>query len=115
MSACRIDVLKLRNACSKYKVLLAAYWRIFGGSNIEESLQLAFHGFNRWRIQEKINTSVSKFELKTFKMESLLACINVLFFILQKPWPPCQGCKAGQVPVAKAMIQQCYANGFWLH
>ncbi len=59
--------------CSS-EVLLACRFKIWGGSNIDERLERAYASFNAWRIANKETTSLSKFELKTFKMTSCLSC-----------------------------------------
>ena len=61
---------------SSFEVLLACRFKVWGGSNIEERLQLAHASFNAWRIANKVNTSLTKFELKTFKMTSCLSCMH---------------------------------------
>ena len=58
-----------------HEVLLACRFKVWGGSNIEERLRRAFASFNAWRIANKVNTSLTKFELKTFKMTSCLSCV----------------------------------------
>ena len=58
-----------------HEVLLACRFKVWGGSNIEERLRRAFASFNAWRIANKVNTSLTKFELKTFKMTSCLSCM----------------------------------------
>ena len=59
---------------SSSEVLLACRFKIWGGSNIDGRLERAHASFNAWRIANKENTSLSKFELKTFKMTSCLSC-----------------------------------------
>jgi len=54
------------------QVLLACRWHVFSGHSIEERLQRAFDSFHSWCIAEKKKSSINKFELKTFKMASLL-------------------------------------------
>ena len=54
------------------EVLLACRWHLFGGNNIDARLSNAFDSFDIWRRAMKLNTSLTKFELATFKMTSLL-------------------------------------------
>ena len=55
-----------------FQVLLACRWRVFGGKTIDDRLENAFDSFTSWRIATKTTTSLTKFELKTFKMDSPL-------------------------------------------
>ena len=64
-----------------HEVLLACRFKVWGGSNIEERLQRAHGSFNSWRIANKVNTSLTKFELKTFKMTSSLSCMHFSSFL----------------------------------
>ena len=51
---------------------MACRFRLWGGHNNDERLSLGFSKFDAWRRAEKKSTSLTKFELKTFKMKSLL-------------------------------------------
>ena len=61
-----------REFTSSCIVLCACHWRLWGGANIERRLALAYDDFRRWRVLNKTNSSINKFELKTFKMTSPL-------------------------------------------
>lgn len=54
------------------KVLLACYWRVFVGHNIDERLEGAYNSFRAWCVAEKKQSSLKRFDLKTFKMSSYL-------------------------------------------
>lgn len=102
-----------------HEVLLACRFKVWGGSNIEERLRRAHESFNAWRIANKANTSLTKFELKTFKMTSSLSCMHFSYNFclcmfaysvdLQR-----SGCNAKHGDVEKVMTRPCYRNGSWL-
>ena len=54
------------------EVLLACRWHIWPGHNVPERLGHAFDSFHTWCLSTKKRSSISKFELKTFKMSSYL-------------------------------------------
>ena len=69
--ACKQHVPNIQLHCTA-EVLLACRWHLFGGNNIEARLSRAFESFDVWRRTMQCNTSLTKFELATFKMTSLL-------------------------------------------
>lgn len=50
---------------------MACHLRWWPGNNIDERLGHAYSSFNAWRRLHRVNTTVVKFELKTFKCTSL--------------------------------------------
>jgi len=54
------------------EVLLACVCKIWGGRNIEQRLANGFASFHTWKTANKQSSSLTKFELKTFKMSSSL-------------------------------------------
>lgn len=54
------------------EVLLACVCKIWGGRNIEQRLANGFASFHTWKTANKQSSSLTKFELKTFKMTSSL-------------------------------------------
>ena len=52
---------------------------MWGGKVIEDRLNRAYESFRSWRVAERTYTSISHFELATFKMKSLLGkCIFIV-------------------------------------
>lgn len=66
-----------------FQVLLACRWRVFPGHSIDERLKHAFNSFHTWCKINKKRSSISKFELKTFKMASCLGSISNLWTCIQ--------------------------------
>ena len=58
------------------EILLAARWRVFGDGKLEQRLQAAFESFHTFcksgAMGKAETSSLNKFELKTFKMQSQL-------------------------------------------
>lgn len=69
-------VVVILNHAFDIKVLLACHLKWWRGSNIEERLANAYDSFNTWRRAHRVNTSIVKFELSTFKCTSSSSCIT---------------------------------------
>lgn len=58
------------------EILLAARWRVFGDGKLEQRLHAAFESFHTFcksgAMGKAETSSLNKFELKTFKMQSQL-------------------------------------------
>lgn len=71
-------VIYVQNQIYWFKVLLACRLHWWGGNNIDVRLHNAHLCFDAWRRSRRLSTSVTKFELKTFKCSSILGCMHLV-------------------------------------
>jgi len=107
------------------KVLLACRLHLWPGGNIEDRLKNAFQSFDSWRRVRRLSTSITKFELKTFKCTSCLGVrdrmkggvnIAIFAFLGCQLWKVVisQGFQIGPAFRAKAMTHQPCVGGCFM-